>query len=169
MCVEYVVGSFEWHCFLCPDDWDIRPSRGGPERCSFAREIFAGLLHKHIEEIERPQSTIKANWLFHLESRTYGNICVHEKLYYSPDKDWTHGKTDLDGKCYAFLSKQTTSAKNEKEKLYIYYLNPECEKKRGIYEQWKQTFLIKIKFSFDVVMNAWLLNWIKDRAFVLLV
>ena len=35
--------------------------RCGCERCGYPRDIFARLFHKNIEEIERSQSTVKAN------------------------------------------------------------------------------------------------------------
>lgn len=56
------VGAHKWHCFLCSNDWDIYTSWCGFKRYSYPREIFARLFHKHIEEIERSQSTVKASW-----------------------------------------------------------------------------------------------------------
>lgn len=45
-------GTYEWHNFLCSDGGDIQSARCGYKRYNYIGKVSAGLLHKHIEEIE---------------------------------------------------------------------------------------------------------------------
>lgn len=67
-------GSNEWYCVLCSYGWNIYTPWRGRKRCSNTWEIFAGLLHQHTEEIERYQSSIKANRFLHLKERRYAIV-----------------------------------------------------------------------------------------------
>lgn len=49
-----IADSHKWYCFLGTNERDISASWSGSERYPYIREIFAGLLLKHIEKVERP-------------------------------------------------------------------------------------------------------------------
>lgn len=49
----YDLGSYKWHCVLCPNDGNISTSGCWCKRHRDTREIPAGLFLKHTEEVER--------------------------------------------------------------------------------------------------------------------
>lgn len=50
----FVLDSDKWYGILGTNEWDISASWCGSERYNYIGEIFAGLLHKHIEKVEGP-------------------------------------------------------------------------------------------------------------------
>lgn len=70
------VGSYKWHSFLISNGGDISSAWCGAKRHSHPWEIFTGLFHKYIEEIERFESAVEANWYFLLKA---GCFCTSVK------------------------------------------------------------------------------------------
>lgn len=78
-----VADSDKWYGIFGTNERDIWASWCGSERYPYIGEVFAGLLHKHTEEVEGPQGPIQAKRFLHLKGKqVIIFVYVHEALLF---------------------------------------------------------------------------------------